>query len=345
MAKSMKDQLKESVDKKPKKKKEFKGNTETMISTGSTLLDLAISGGRVRGGGLPSGILCEIFGPSGSGKTVLLSEIAGGIQRQKGDLIFADPEARLNKNFAAIFDLNIKDMGYKIPNTVPELFKEVHDMEGNDDIVNGIVADSLAALSTDMELSDKGDKMGMRRAKEFSEELRKACRIIQNRNLLMVCSNQVRINQDGGPFAQKYISPGGESIGFYSSVRLRTFNPRKIKQKISVAGKQVERVSGVETLVEVYKNSVWEPYHKAGIVIDFQYGIDNIRTNLQYLKDYTKASVYSIGDLKLDRSMEKSILMVEEDDLENKLENAVINLWEEIQEKFTKNERKPKKRS
>ncbi len=345
MAKSMKDQLKESVDKKPKKKKELEGNIETMISTGSTLLDLAISGGRVRGGGLPSGILCEIFGPSGSGKTVLLSEIAGAIQRQKGTLIFADPEARLNKSFASIFDLNINDMGYEIPDTVPELFKEVHDMDSSEGVINGIVADSLAALSTNMELSDKGDKMGMRRAKEFSEELRKACRIIQNKNLLMVCSNQVRVNQDGGPFAQKYISPGGESIGFYSSVRLRTFNPRKIKDKITVAGKVVERVSGVETLIEVYKNSVWEPYHKASIVIDFQYGIDNIRTNLQYLKDYTNTSVYSIGDLKLDRSMEKSILMVEEDNLESKLENAVIDLWEEIQEKFTKNERKPKKRN
>ena len=53
----------------------FSGNN---ISTGSTLADLAISGGRIRGGGLPSGILVEIFGPSGSGKTVLLSEIAGG---------------------------------------------------------------------------------------------------------------------------------------------------------------------------------------------------------------------------------------------------------------------------
>ena len=55
---------------KPKRKKQMEGNTETMISTGSTLLDLAISGTRVRGGGLPGGILVEIFGPAGSGKTV-----------------------------------------------------------------------------------------------------------------------------------------------------------------------------------------------------------------------------------------------------------------------------------
>ena len=39
-----------------------------MVSTGSTLLDLAISGTRVRGGGYPGGILVEIFGASGTGK-------------------------------------------------------------------------------------------------------------------------------------------------------------------------------------------------------------------------------------------------------------------------------------
>ena len=76
-----------------KEKKKYDGNDEVMISTGSTLLDLAISGGRKRGGGLPGGILVEIFGPSGCGKTVLLCEIAGGVQRQKGKIMFRDPEA------------------------------------------------------------------------------------------------------------------------------------------------------------------------------------------------------------------------------------------------------------
>ena len=79
-----------------------KDNTDVMISTGSTLLDLAISGTAIRGGGLAGGIFVEIFGPSGSGKTVLLSEIAGGVQRQGGQVMFHDPEARLNKTFASV---------------------------------------------------------------------------------------------------------------------------------------------------------------------------------------------------------------------------------------------------
>jgi hypothetical protein len=37
-------------------------DTSIVISTGSTLLDLAISGNRIHGGGLPGGIMVEIFG-------------------------------------------------------------------------------------------------------------------------------------------------------------------------------------------------------------------------------------------------------------------------------------------
>ena len=54
------DQVKDRLADKPIIKKSGK-----LVSTGSTLLDLAISGGTYDEGGLPGGILVEIFGPSG----------------------------------------------------------------------------------------------------------------------------------------------------------------------------------------------------------------------------------------------------------------------------------------
>ena len=114
---------------KRKEKPAQDGNTETMISTGSTLLDLAITGGRVHGGGLPGGILVEIYGPKGCGKTVLLCEIGGAVQRQGGEVLFGDPEARLNKQFAKIFDLDADSMDYRMPDKVPELFGAVREWE------------------------------------------------------------------------------------------------------------------------------------------------------------------------------------------------------------------------
>lgn len=315
------------------------------ISTGSTLLDLAISGGRVRGGGLPGGILVEIFGPSGSGKTVLLSEIAGAIQRKKGDIIFHDPEARLNKQFAKMFGLEIKEKNYHRPNTVPQVFSAVRNWEpDNKRVINGIMADSLAALSTDTEMEkEEGDKMGMRRPKEFSEQLRRTCREIADKNYLMVCSNQVRINVGGGDWAPKYDTPGGLSIGFYSSLRLQTSVKTKIKKEKTYHGKPISRIIGVEIDVTVFKNTVWKPFRTAPVTIIFDYGVDDIRQNLQFVKNYSKSSVYTIGNENLDKSIDESIAKIENEGREEELRQEVILLWNRIESQFDSH-RKPKRR-
>lgn len=336
-------QVKEYANKEIEAKPEYIGDTTQMTSTGSTLLDLAISGGRVHGGGIPTGILVEIFGPSGCGKTVLLCELAGNIQRKGGQVMFRDPEARLNKQFAQMFRLDTNAMSYSTPDTVPEVFKAVREWKTDDTHINGVFADSLAALSTDMEMEkEEGDKMGMRRAKEFSEELRKTCRIISRKRLLIVCSNQVRVNLDAGQFGQKYISPGGEAIGFYSSLRLRAQKPQKIKQTIKIAGKEITQVIGVRTQFEVFKSTIWKPYRIAPVTIIFDYGIDSIRDELQFIKTHTNNTTYQVGDQNVGSSIDKAIATVEQEGLEKQLKEAVITLWQQIEERFN-NERKPKK--
>jgi len=339
-ADSLNDQIKRKVyeTKEKEQTKELDGTFfGNNISTGSTLLDLAISGGRVRGGGLPSGVLVEIFGPSGSGKTVLLSEIAGDIQRKNGQLMFYDPEARLNKPFAKMFGLNIDDENYSRPNTIPQVFRAVRkwEPEGDKKIVHGVMADSLAALSTNQEMeNEEGDKMGMRRPKEFSEELRRTCRILPAKNILMVCSNQVRENIDAGKWGQKYSSPGGLAIGFYASLRLMTKITKKIKKEKTFRGKAVSRIIGVDLEVEVFKNSIWKPFRTAPVTIIFDYGVDDIRQNLQFIKDFSKTSVYTINNESLDKSMDIAIRKIEEEDREEELRQEVILLWNKIEMEF-----------
>lgn len=336
------EQIKQRMSEPLPKKKEYDGDFMHKVSTGSTLLDLAISGGRVRGGGLPGGVLVEAFGPSGSGKTVVLCQIAGAVQRQGGSIFFRDPEARLNRQFATMFDLDIEEMEIDNPDTIPEVFEPIRKWEPDtEDVLHGVFVDSLAALSTNLELDGKdGDKMGMRRAKEFSEQLRKTCRVIAEKKFLVVCSNQVRSSGNSSPYAEKTTASGGYAIGFYASTRLKFNNPKKIKVSKTINKKEVERVIGVTTEVEVYKNSVWKPYRSAPLTIIFDYGIDNIRENLQYLKKMGGNTVYAIGDTKLGKSLEESIRIVEEDGMEKKLEEAVIDLWEYIESKFDSNRKR-----
>lgn len=340
-------QMRRRIVKPAEKKKEYDGNFGTVISTGSTLLNLAISGGRVKGGGLPGGILVEVFGPSGSGKTVLLSEIAGDVQRKGGWARFDDPESRLNVTFARMFGLEIDEENYNVPDTVTEVFDSViawkPPIPKKGKVIHGIFVDSLAALSTKMEMGeDEGDKMGMRRAKEFSEGLRKTCRIITDKNYLMVCSNQVREVIGATKYQAKEHTPGGKAMEFYPSLRLQFGSPSKIKLKKTITGKERERIIGVETMVYVYKSSIWKPFRSAPVTILFDYGIDDIQQNLQFIKEYTTNTIYTVTGHKLDKSMDVSIKMIEEGGHENALRNEVIVLWEEVESKF-ESDRKPKR--
>jgi recombination protein RecA len=337
-------QIKEKVSAPPPEKKpEYDGDFGTIISTGSTLLDLAISGGRVHGGGLPGGIFVEVFGPSSSGKSVLLSEIAGAVQRQGGEIIFADPESRLNAQFASMFGLEIKEGNYSTPNTVTEIFQTLRKWKPEKtNVINGIFADSLAALSTDLEMdNDDGDPFGSRRAKEFSEQLRKTCREIKEKNYLMVASNQVRDVIGATQYQAKTKSTGGKALEFYPSLRLQFANPKEIKRTEKIAGKEVTRVIEIETPIRIFKNSVWEAYRTATITINFKYGIDNIKDSLQFIKDYTTNTVYCLGEQKLSNSMAEAIKIIEDSNAENELREEVITLWEYIEQQFT-TERKPK---
>lgn len=336
-------QIKKHSQKEIPESQKYDGATEQMISTGSTLLDLAVSGGRVRGGGIPGGILVELFGPSAAGKTVLLCEIAGAVQRYGGQVLFRDPEARLNKKFAQLFGLDPDEIQYDTPDTVPEVFTPIRSWEPEpENHIHGIFADSLAALSTDMEMDDK-DQYGMRRAKEFSEELRKTCRVLKNKNFLLVGSNQIRDNVGAGPWEERTKSPGGKALEFYSSLRLRFRHPSKIKEECTVHGKKVKRVVGIQTTIQIYKSTIWKPYHEADVTILFDYGIDDIRENLQFVKSTLGQTVYTVQGQKLHKSWKKSIRIIEKDNLESELREQVIDLWEEIEQKFQQR-RKPKKR-
>ena len=290
----------------------------------------------------------EIFGPSSVGKTVLLCEIAGAVQRQGGQIKFHDPEGRLDQTFAKLFGLELKEKDYSRPNTPPEIFKPIRSWNPlPPNKIHGVFADSLAALASDLEMQDKKDEYS-RRAKLFSQELRKTCRVLADKRILLCCSNQIRANVDAGPFEERFSSPGGQAIGFYASLRLRVTKgvPFQIK-KDTVLGKnkdkKITRVIGIKTNVTVYKSTVWKPYRTADLYILFDYGIDDIRANLQFVKEQTDASCYVLKGKKLNQSMDRAIRLIEKDELELDLKEEVIDLWERLEEKFKQN-RVPKRR-
>jgi recombination protein RecA len=341
---SVSDQIRNRVKEKPEEIQTTanKGDFNNVVSTGSTLLDLAISGGRVRGGGIPSGILMEIFGPSGAGKSSILAEMCADVQIKGGNVKFLDPEARLDREYMRIYGMELDKENYHMPDTVNEVFEHILKWEPDPPKpggVNIIATDSLAALSSELELSDKGDKMGMKIAKDFSQGLRKTCTLIKKNNFLIACSNQIRQGSSGE------VTSGGKGIPFYASLRIRIGPPAKnkyLKTTKTINKVAHEKIYGIQSQCIIKKSSVDNPFRTANVYIVFGLGIDDIRANLAYLKQNTSADAYVAIDKEFGR-IDPAIKHIEDNNFESKLKEQVINLWEEIEETF-KVKRKPKRR-
>ena len=363
--------VKENANTSVAEPKKYDGDFCTVISTGSTILDLEISGKRIRGGGIPGGIVVEAYGPPESGKTVLMSEIAGAIQRQRGTVKFFDAEARLSKAFAGIFDFNVEDCELGVPKQVEDVFLPLmtwkpdgpecigtrnrrkkkckdcdiklscEDFDLDNRPVHGVFIDSLAQLSGELEKGDEDiDKRGSTRAKEFSQWMRKLAPKVTANNWLIIGSNQIRDNQKAkNDFDPKYVTPGGRAFPHASSLRLEIIPGKKLTDEKTINNKKVYNQYGQCSRVKIVKNTVSGQKGSAEIQIVIDYGIDDVTANLQYLKKFTPGSKYWTGD----SSIQDAIDTVEEDELELDLKNAVIDMWEEIQAKF-KRERKPKRR-
>jgi len=305
------------------------------VKTGSTLLDLAISGNVTEWGGLPRGIFVEIFGESGLGKTGLVVEICRNAELLGGDFFINDPEGRLNKAYASLYSgLEIPNEKYDTVKTVFDSFELIKSWKPK--VEEGapciFVQDSLASLTTDLEM-DSRDKMGMRRAKEFSEQMRRYAVEIGNSDKIVVMTNQVRVG-DKGKF-----TPGGKAIPFYSSIRIElipygaTGAGRKnelTKDIETEAGKKITRVFGTSALAKVVKSSVDDPYRTAPVHIVFGYGIDDIRANLQWYKDMTGGTKYECGPDKSYIAMEQAIKYVEENSTEDFVKDNVKRVWKEF---------------
>ncbi len=348
--KSLAEQVREQVKEEPiiVETKKIQWENVKIVSTGSTLLDLDISGGRIYEGGIPCCILCEVHGPSGSGKTALLSEVGASVQSQDGDIMYLDPEARMDLEYSRIYEMELDKTNYWRPDTVGKVFEHIKKWKSEKPGPMATLTDSLAALTTDLEMSDKGDKMGMRRAKEFSQGLRLNARIIAN--MLLLCSNQERDGDYGK------VTPGGNAIGYYSSLRIRLKQVEKIESEkklirtILEKGKpkeveiKISKAVGIKSEYLITKSTIDDPYRTNFIYIIFGYGIDDIRGNLQYLKEMKAANSYPCPDSKSYMGMEQAIKHIEENNLVADLKKETVIIWHEIEDLFKANRERKKVR-
>jgi len=318
-------------------------NTDKVVSTGSTLLDLAISGSIRRGGGIPGGILVELFGLPMGGKTTLLGEICASAQSAGGFATIGDAERRMTPEFLQYMGVKVTDDNICYPQTVKEVEDIILNTPYSDNgSIDVIAVDSIAVLMSSME-AEKEDKRGSARAKELHQMCRKAKAVISDKNRLVILTNQVQDTQDAMPGQAKTKTAGGHAIPFLASLRISVTQIGKIEKKIKMGANEIKKAVGVHSLVKIIKSSIDIPYRDAEIRILFNYGVDDVSSNLDYIKKISGNTKYWAVTEEF-MSLEKAVKYIEENNLQIQLKESTINLWEEVDAKF-RIERSPKSRN
>lgn len=262
-------------------------NVTDWISTGSDLLDLAIS--NRKNGGLPVGRIIELNGLEGTGKSLIAAHILASTQKKGGLGIMIDTENAAAPAFWTAVGVSVKDLVYAQLVTVEEIFEKIEQAIGvarknfPDKLVT-IIVDSLAMASCETEMESEHGKDGYNTSKAIiiSKALRKITGLIGKQRILVVFTNQLRMNMNAMAFGDKYVVPGGKAMGFAASVRVRLASTGNLKKS--------ERVIGNSCKAVVTKNRMGPPKRLAEFEIHFDSGIQNLKSWLDWLKAHGVAT-------------------------------------------------------
>ena len=256
------------------------------ISTGSSLLDLAIS--NRPNGGIPVGRITEITGMEASGKSLISAHLLANTQKQGGLAVYIDTENALNEEFARAIGIDVKEMLYIQLETVEDIFEVIESIvmkvrESSRDRLVTICVDSVAAATTKLEQAADYEKDGWATAKALvlSKAMRKITQLIGRQRICLVFTNQLR-QKLGVSFGDPWTTSGGKALQFHASCRLRLKGIGQITNKVN----DKKQVIGIKTRAQVVKNRMGPPLKTAEFDIRFESGIDDYGSWLHLLKEY-----------------------------------------------------------
>jgi len=253
------------------------------ISTGSTMLDLAIA--NKPDGGIAVGRITEINGLESSGKSLIGAHILAETQKKGGVAVYIDTENAVSEEFLKVLGIDTSQLLYLQLQTVEEIFQAIEDIvlkvrEAEKDRLVTILVDSLAAASTQVEIDADFEKDGWATSKAIiiSKAMRKITQLIGRQRIALVFTNQLRAKL-GVMFGDPWTTSGGKALPFHASTRIRLKNKGRITDT-------KKNVLGMTILAQVVKNRLGPPLRHAEFPLYFESGIDDIGSWLEVMKKH-----------------------------------------------------------
>lgn len=271
-------------------------------TTGIETLDYAIGCG-----GYPKGRITEIYGLPGASKTSLALFNIATAQKQGVVCMFIDAEFALDINHAKSLGVDTDELIIVRPDSGEEALELVEKtlIEGG---VGFIVIDSIPSLVPTPEIEADLNKPTMGgQARLIASGLRRLVPLVSRENAVLLLINQMRVNIMGGQY-DPYITPGGMSLKFYTSVRIEIKMQEKLKKDGDAIGQRIR--------FRMKKNKVGMNNDEG--YFDFVYN-NGFTSVLDVLEIATKKGItnragntYYFGDTKLGTGKDKALSFIQE---------------------------------
>ena len=291
-----------------------------VVPTGCLSLDIALGVG-----GVPRGRVIEIFGPEASGKTTLAQHIVAEVQKQGGVAAFVDAEHALDPDYARKIGVKVDDLLISQPDNGEQALEIVETLVRSN-AVDVVVVDSVAALTPRAEIEgEMGDThMGLQ-ARLMSLALRKLTAIVSKSRTIVIFVNQIRF-KIGIVFGNPEVTPGGNALKLYCSVRIEVRRAAQIKKGDKIIGNRVK--------AKIVKNKVAAPFQTCEFDIMYNEGIsrsgDLIDVGSELGVITKSGNSYGYGDERLGVGREAARMYLAAN------EKLMQKIRDEVWEKFKK---------
>lgn len=324
----------------------FQSTNIRFFPTGTELLDCIL------GGGWAIGRLINVVGDKATGKSLLAYEACTSFAKAfpSSPIWYNDIEQTTDESYLKSLGINPEsiDLINKINNEGEPTFRTVEAV--GDDLLERVeklppdeqalyVLDSYDALSDVDELERKmNDKSyGAAKAKGLNAILRKANQLFPTKGLTCVIISQIRENIGTMSYGPAYRRQGEKPLNFYSSQVLWLKPKGKIEREIS----KLKKIQGVIVKAECQKNKCGNPFGEGELMIYFNYGVDNVGSNLNFLAAISATNdipeVGELGKRGLTDFMKKFHFSMTDEErkiVAAKIATATKERWQEIDSKI-----------
>lgn len=336
--------------------KKKKDSSVEFINTGSTLLNLALSD-KGADGGIARGRVVNFVGDGSSGKTLLALEICFNCMKRKFITVIHPKVENVRiiyDNAEGVMDFPLDDMytglkefvEWEKSGTVQQMTRNFSKAAKNNTKGEMLiyVVDSLDALQPEEaverfdESIEKNKPMdgsySLEKQKHLSQFFPNACNMMEGKDITLIIISQIR-SKIGITFGEKSYRAGGKALDFYTHQVCWLAEYDKMKKQVE----GVYVIYGILTRAKVKRNKTAKPFREAEMSILFDYGIDDLFSNIDYLFG-PKCKTYDYDGHKTN-SKQGLIKHIESNNLELDTVSKVVEKWRRIQNSVLPN-RKPK---